>query len=300
VIHNRFAGGARRKQEAFERAMSLLTVAGWELELVATAAEGHASDIAREAVSAKSEVVVAAGGDGTVNEVIQGLAHTSVALGVLPIGTVNVWSREAGFSSDVVEAARQLSFGRRVLLDLGKAGSRYFLLMAGIGFDAEVTATLGNGSRRKQQLRILPYVLRTVQVLPKYRGARIEIELDGRRERHDALMVLASNTRLYAGLGKPSPSAVANDGMLDVRVFRGRGPAQSVRHIARFLLQSRSGDSETIRARRITVNASPPLAVQVDGDSIGNTPIEISVQPQALNAIVPADHHTTLIGPAND
>ena len=298
VIHNPAAGAALRKRRGFERAMNLLREAGWVVDVRLTETAGHAERIAREAVDGGADIVVAAGGDGTVNEVIQALAHTPVALGVLPIGTVNVWSKEAGFSNEVVAAADQLRTGHAVTLDLGKAADRYFLLMAGIGLDAEVTASLRGAARRKQKLRILPYVLRTAQVIPRYRGASIEIELDGRTSSHDALMVLASNTRLYAGLGAPNPGAVANDGMLDIRVFRGRGPAQSIRHVVRFLLQANGDFKDTIRARQVTVRADPPLAVQVDGEHIGSTPIEISVQPAALRAVVPSDHDESLIPPA--
>lgn len=302
VVHNRAAGGAGRKRLQLEEALSLLEGAGWELDVRLTASKGHATQLAAEAVSASADVVVAAGGDGTVNEVLQALVHSETALAVFPIGTVNVWAREAGFSTDVVRAAAELTQGRRVRVDAGRAGARYFLLMAGVGLDAEVTASLGSMSRRKQRLGVLPYLWRTAQVVPRYRGAMFEIEFDDQTTRQNALMVLASNTRLYAGLGRPAPAAVANDGMLDVTVFAGRGPAQTVRHIARFLWQSKSPrfKGDVTRVRRLAIRSDPPSPVQIDGEPAGTTPIEITVEPRSVVAIVPSQYDTSLIDPSHD
>lgn len=299
VVHNRVAGHAISREREFLRALAILEEAEWTVEVRVTSGEGHASDIAREAAASGAEVVIAAGGDGTINEVIQGLAHTGSSLGALPLGTVNVWSREAGYSSRVGDAARQLVSGRRVTLDLGRVGDRFFLLMVSVGLDAEVTGALGGARDHKQRLGILPYIVRTAQLIPRYRGAAIEIGLDGRQWRHDALMVLVSNTRLYGGVARPIPRAVANDGMLDVRVFAGSRPVHTVQHLLAILMSRldsrRSG--EFARARRVSIAADPPLAVQVDGDPIGMTPIEIVVEHHALDVVVPATYDRSLISP---
>jgi diacylglycerol kinase (ATP) len=297
IIYNPAAGRAIRKQQQFSQAVATFAAAGWHTRVAATGGEGEAIDLARAAVDSGADVVVAAGGDGTVNEVVQALAHKPVRLGVLPLGTVNVWAREAGFSTRIDQAARDLVTGRNVALDLGRVGDRFFLLMAGVGLDAEVTAALGTAKMQKQKLGIVPYLMRIATVVPRYRGASIEIEMDGRIDRHDALMVLVANTRLYAGVRRPIRNAVANDGMLDIRIFHGRGPAHSIRHLIRFLLE-RQGSADAgdlLRAQSIVVRATPPLAVQVDGDPIGTTPVEISVERHALRAIVPAGYDKTLI-----
>ena len=302
VIRNPTAGRSRSRERHFNQAMKVITEHGWTIEIVNTEYEGHASLLAAAAVESGKNVVIAAGGDGTVNEVIQGIAHTKTALGVLPLGTVNVWSREAGYKKDPAAAAEQLVAGHRVTLDLGRVGSRLFLLMAGVGLDAEITAAIGTANARKQKLGVLPYILRAVAVVPRYRGASMEIEMDGRTDTHDALMVLVSNTRLYGGVSRPTPNAIANDGMLDVRVFRGNTPTHSVRHIARFLLERRgpTDTGEIVRVRKIIVNATPPLAVQVDGDPVGTTPVEIVVDRHALHAIVPTNYDTSLISPHHE
>ena len=302
IIRNPVAGHAASRERQLDQSMDILRTHGWAVEIESTLHEGHGTELAVGAVSDGADIVVAAGGDGTINEVIQGLAHKKTALGVLPLGTVNVWSREAGYSSNVATAAKQLVAGRKVRLDLGRIGDRFFLLMAGVGLDAEVAGALGTARMRKQKLGVLPYLVRAAQVVPRYRGASVDIELDGESNTHDALMVLVSNTRLYGGVSRPIPGAVANDGMLDVRVFHGRTASHSVKHIARFLFE-RGGPADggdVIRARKIVVNASPPLAVQVDGDPIGITPVEIAVERHALNAIVPETYNTSLISPDHE
>lgn len=287
VIHNRTAGHAVKREREFLHALAILAEAGWSIQVKPTDSQGHAAALARDAAQSGADVVVAAGGDGTVNEVVQGLAHTKAALACLPLGTVNVWSREVGFSTSITDAAKQLTVGRTVRVDLGKVDDRFFLLMAGVGVDAEVTAVLGEAAARKQRFGVIPYVLRAAQVLPQYTGASIQIEVNGQSAAHDALMVLIANTRLYGGIARPTPEAVANDGMLDVRVFHGRRPVDTLRQLVPFLLsRGRSRPADIIRTNHLRVDADPPLAVQVDGDPMGTTPIEIEVAHRALRAIV--------------
>ena len=131
-----------------------LTEHGLPSELRLTRGPGHATELAREATGAGLEMVVAAGGDGTVNDVIQALAGHTTALGVLPVGTVNVWAREMGISLTATEARETLLHGVRRRVDLGRAGQRYFLMMAGIGFDAEVARRVERGPLKRIGLKL--------------------------------------------------------------------------------------------------------------------------------------------------
>lgn len=295
IIHNPAAGQVKRRERQFQKALLVLRDAGWDVEIQNTSAEGHASDLAYAAAQRGADIVVAAGGDGTINEVIQGLAQTAAALGCLPLGTVNVWAREAGYSSHIERAAREMVAGKRVSLDLGRINDRFFLLMAGIGLDGLVTATLGDGHRKKQRLGILPYVTRFVRVVPRFRGSRVVIEIDGDRQQHHALMVLVANTRLYGGVARPTPHALADDGFLDVRVFAGKRAIHILRHLIPFFLGRSKKGTKVVRAQKITLDADPPLPVQIDGDSYGTTPVTISLEHHALQAIVPQAYATSPI-----
>jgi YegS/Rv2252/BmrU family lipid kinase len=293
MIHNPTAGRVKRRERHFQGALEILKAAGWKVDVRTTSSEGHASELAHEAALGGADIVVAAGGDGTINEVVQGLALTGAALGCLPLGTVNVWAREAGFSSDIERAARELVGGKRVALDLGRINDRFFLLMAGIGLDGLVTATLGDGKHRKQQLGVLPYVTRLLRVIPGFKGSEVDLQIDGISRHFNALMVLVANTRLYGGVARPTPHALADDGYLDVRVFTGKRPVHVIGHLIPFLLGSSKRSSAVVRAERVTIYANPPLHIQIDGDPYGSTPATITVEHHALQAIVPKSYVTS-------
>src|SRR5215472_5670124 len=138
IIANLHSGGGHNSQDDLQQLVQSkkqLQQGGWRVEICHTDRPGSASRLAAQAVAAGVDVVISAGGDGTLNEVIQGLAGTDVALGVLPMGTINVWAREVGIPLNLHKAAKVLLDGERRRIDLGITNGRYFLLFAGIGAD---------------------------------------------------------------------------------------------------------------------------------------------------------------------
>src|SRR5438552_13501911 len=138
IIANPASGSYPFHERQVTESLAYLRRAGWSIELRLTGGAGEACQLAREAVARKVDVVIAAGGDGTINEIIQELAGSETALGVLPSGTVNVWAREVGIPLDNNGARDVLLHGQIKRVDLGNASERYFLLMVGIGLDGEV------------------------------------------------------------------------------------------------------------------------------------------------------------------
>ena len=132
------SGGLPHHAHHLHETLTFLRAHGWRADLWYTHAAGEGEQLARKAVELKANLVIAAGGDGTINEIIQGLAGSETALGVLPNGTVNVWARELGIPLDGAGARDLLVHGRTRSVDLGCVNGRYFLLMVGIGFDGEV------------------------------------------------------------------------------------------------------------------------------------------------------------------
>jgi YegS/Rv2252/BmrU family lipid kinase len=252
--------------------------------------------MAREAAR-RSELVVVAGGDGTLNEAAQALAGTDTALGYLPYGTVNIWARELGIPLTAEGAARALVDGRLESVDLGMANDRYFLLMAGIGFDGEVVRRTERIQHHKHQFGALPYVAASLSTVLFYRGTDVELRYDGLIRRVQALMLVAGNTRLYGGYFRFTPHAVANDGWLDLCIVKGKGPLALVRQGLPFLLfrSVAHSDVELLRVREISVQTDVPAPYQVDGELAGTTPIQFSVAPRALKVIVPKDFASPLI-----
>lgn len=270
---------------------SALNDAGLSAEVCLTEKPGHARQLAREAVRAGIDMVVAAGGDGTINEVIQELAGHPTALGVLPLGTVNVWARETGIPLSLPDAARVLLYGDRRRVDLGRAGNRYFLMMAGIGFDAEVARRVEQSLLKRMGLKLLDY-LTTVGVLGfTHKPERVRIRRDGKTRDYSALMLIVGNTRLYGGALTFTRHAVADDGLLDIAVVGGGGLFYRLGILRNaFLRRPRGGPRiRYSRARNVRIEASERLPVQVDGELIGTLPMSFSVSPLSLTVIVPPD-----------
>lgn len=289
--------GRNNGDDSLDPAIRVLTSAGWSIEVKYTQGRGDATRFAREASESGRDAVLVAGGDGTINEAIQALAQTETPFGYLPYGTVNVWAREVGIPRDMAAAAQVIVDGRIERLDLGVAGDRYFLLMAGLGFDGEVMRRVRTLEHHKQRFGVLPYVAAGLSIAPLYRGADVELRYDGVIRRVQALLVVLGNTRHYGGRFRMTPNAVANDGWLDLCIVKGRGPVALVRQSLPLLLSGSVAysDVELLRIKALTVRGEEPLPVQLDGELDGTTPVDFRVAPRALRAIVPRDFTSNLI-----
>ena len=228
VIVNPVAGklGPRRKLDAaIQSACAEFDLA---LETVVTEAPGEATELAARAEAAGSEIIIACGGDGTLNEVINGVRSTDVTVGQIPCGTVNIWAKEAGIPRQAGDALRAQLTGPSLLLDTGRVGGRRFLLMASYGLDAAAVAAVPGGLKRR--LGSLAYVVAGMRVGLRYSGFRVTLELNGdTAETVDATMMVFGNTRLYGGVARITREASAVDGLLDCVIFRGHGPWATLR-----------------------------------------------------------------------
>jgi YegS/Rv2252/BmrU family lipid kinase len=250
---------------------------------------GHALELTRAAVAAGHEMVIAAGGDGTLNDAIQGLAGSTTALGVLPMGTVNVWAREIGIPLGATEAREVLLHGARRRVDLGRAGARYFLMMAGVGFDAEVVKRVERNWLKRFGLKLLDYIATAGSLGLTQQPAKLTLRIAGQRRKMSALMIVIGNTRLYGGAMQFTRRAVADDGLLDVVVIGGGGWARRAGVFLRAFLRrpSLGPDVRYERVRSVRLESTPPLPIQVDGDIIGSLPMTFTIAPDALWVIVP-------------
>jgi diacylglycerol kinase (ATP) len=293
IIANPLSGGGHHRH-ALEQAADILRSQGWQVALRFTDAPGAARRLAQEAVLAQDDIVIAAGGDGTVNETIQALASTRTALGVLPLGTVNVWAREIGLPLGAREAALALLNGQRRRIDLGVANGRYFLLMAGVGFDAEVARAIERHPLKRWGL--LAYSLVTLQLSINYRGTRVRLLLDGRQRRTRVLMVIVGNTQLYAGAFHFTAQALCDDGLLDVCIVRGQDYFSRLRVLFNALRRRPRLGSRVIyeRCKELRIDGGQRLPIQVDGEPTGAIPLECHIAPAALHVIVPTTAPTRL------
>ena len=263
--------------------------------MVTTQRGGQATEIARDAASRGVDVVAVHGGDGTINEVINGIAGGTAALGVLPGGTANVWAKETGIVKDPVRAMQQLVQGRCQRVDLGVANGRYFLLMAGVGLDALIVERTAPALKRRTGAAA--YVLAGIVTALRTRPWTADMRIDGVESRDVPLYwMLAGNTRSYGGLTDIMYRARADDGLLDVGVMHRGGPLRLLDATARvfFNRHDRTKNVDYLTARVAEV-LTPGIPVQIDGERAGETPIRFEIAPLALTAIVPRELRTPLL-----
>jgi YegS/Rv2252/BmrU family lipid kinase len=259
---------------------------GWEVDVTPTVAPGHGTELAREAVKHGVEVVFACGGDGTINEVVNGLAGTQTALAVLRGGMGNVFAKEIGVPRAHDAAIRVLVDGERRRFDLGWAGKRHFLLMAGIGFDAAVVRRVP--AAHKRLLGSASYGLHAAIELAHYQPKPASLTLDGEAWQGDLFWALLGNTRSYGGIINVTAQARVDDGLLDAYIFAGRG-VRWLTDTAQKLVRGRQDKAEGVIFRRLREASveTPGLAVQADGEYFGQTPMTFGVTPAALDVLLP-------------
>jgi diacylglycerol kinase (ATP) len=277
-------------------ALAVLRERGWQLDVQATQRPGDLQRLAAQARDQQQQVVLVVGGDGSLNEAANALAWSDVALGVLPSGTGNVWARQIGvpvplplYAQQLSDAARSMAAGVIRPIDLGRANGRYFVLWAGIGLDAHVTAQIEPRPPWVKRFGIAGYTWRAFWIVTKYRGTRMTITIDRREIKCRALMVLISNAQLYGGIVKAAPDAQLDDGWLDISIFKGGSFREALRHMLVVLLRRTAQDADVIslRGQRFRIWAKHPCCAHVDAEPIGQTPITIEVAPRALRVIVP-------------
>jgi diacylglycerol kinase (ATP) len=295
VIANPTAGSYQQEKQQIADAITYLQNHGWDVTLKLTENQGDGGKFAREAVQQGLDVVVAVGGDGTINEVIQELAGSQTALGVLPSGTVNVWARETGIPLNDLPTAREvLVNGQMRSIDLGRVNNRYFMLMSTIGFDAEVTHKVEH--KLAKRLGVLGYIMLGTWLGIGYPNFQVTLEIGQHVRRFQVLQVVIGNTQLYAGTIKFTWRAKLDDGLLDVCVVHSTTPLQRIRIVLDFLLR-RPQRQRWVRyetAELVKIHTRRSVAIQVDGDPVGYTtkggePTTFIVAHNALKVIVPKE-----------
>ena len=288
VIYNPAAG--RRRAALLWRVLDVLATNGVRLDLTRTASAGHAVALAREAAASGAEIVVAAGGDGTIAEVARGLQGTDAALGIIPLGTANVLANELGLSFAPRDCAAALAFGRtRPLwpgLATGAHGTRLFVQMLGVGFDASVVHHLS--LRLKRIAGKGAYVAQSLREMARYDFPAVTVRLDGVAAQ--AASVVVTKGRLYAGRYVLAPAACPAEPGFQVALFGCApplgGPLGAALYGAALPLNllPRAPGLRLVRAREIEVSAALPA--QTDGDPAGQAPLCIADAPTPLRVVV--------------
>jgi YegS/Rv2252/BmrU family lipid kinase len=309
VIYNPVAG-QRDVHPQIHRVVTLLRQRGWEAKALETHKAGDAKEYAQQAVEEECQLVFSAGGDGTLNEVVNGVVDSNVVVGVLPIGTGNVWAKEIGLPVSNPLHTVSLENDAQVLLDglvhridTARANNRYFLLWAGVGLDAEIVNEVETQYEMKRRWGALPFVMAGATLAVDYPGTQTTLMIDNTTYNpKKVVLVLISNIQSYGGgLVRPASHAAVDDGYLDVYIFQYEGPLSSLYHAFGMLTQQHKTDPQVSyhRARYLRVDTSQPMPIHLDGGPAGETPLEIIVNPKSLNVLVPSDIRKGLFASPN-
>jgi YegS/Rv2252/BmrU family lipid kinase len=278
IIINPAARGARARLDRLQRLTHGAIIRQTE-------GPGDAEAHAERAVEQGYDTVVAAGGDGTINEVVNGLGAAPVALGILPMGTVNVFAMELGIPFDLQAAWKVIRERKVRAIDVASANDHLFVQMAGVGLDAAIVQRVNRGTKR--MLGPLSYLLTATQVaIEKPPRLRVLVE---DKVVAEGSFVLVGNGRYYAGPFALFNEADLHDGLLDVCVFPSTNYLALMRYFrgALFGEISRFSDVHYFKARRLVVEANREVPVEADGEFIGHAPVNFSVKHRRLRVLVP-------------
>jgi YegS/Rv2252/BmrU family lipid kinase len=263
-----------------------LKALGLEIETSVTAYGGHGTEIARECAEQGYDLVIACGGDGTINEVINGLAESDTALAVIPLGTANVFAIEMGSPVKLEDICQMIAAGETRKIDLGLANDRYFACMLGVGYDAHILKMAD--SELKGRWGAMAYAIAGTRNLLKYRFRKIRYQLDDEEKIRKGRYLFVCNGKFYGGGMELAPDADPSDGLLDVCVLKKKGLINFIRYlygIWRGKVKHAPG-VKSFRCRKVSILKKGKHPVHVDAEYLGKTPVKIEVRPLALKVCV--------------
>jgi len=254
--------------------------------IFATSRAGEAEALARYAAQEGFEKIVAAGGDGTVNEVVNGLAGSEAALGLLPIGTMNVFATELGLPAHDLALCWDIIQGEYTrLVDLPSANGKFFVQLAGVGLDAQVVKE--TSLTLKRSFGPLSYLISAAQIAAR-EPPRLFLESE-ESPVEEGSFVLVGNGRLYGGPFPFFKHAAIDDGLFDVIAFKQLGYLEIIKYLQRVVFSSaiRVPEVEYFQTRRLRVTSDREVPVELDGELVGNCPVEFQVQERTLRVLAP-------------
>ncbi len=250
--------------------------------------KGEATLIAKESAS-NYDIIVAVGGDGTVNEVLNGLIGTDVILGIIPVGTGNGIAREFGLPLKVKKACKVISDGHTRWIDIGKAGCRYFMGCAGTGFDALIAKFAGEVRGPFRGIWI--YFFAGLMVFNRYNPKLVKIKIDSELSLEmKPLIIAVANTKRYGGRALITPMAEPDDGLFDICVINFMNMFSLVRHLPKLFKGTHTSlpQVKIYKGKSVLIQANEPIPFHIDGETLDNCcSIQVNLLPKAIKLLVP-------------
>ncbi|MCB1107267.1 MAG: diacylglycerol kinase family lipid kinase [Chlamydiia bacterium] len=259
----------------------------FEYEILYTAYPKHATELAKGAIERGSEIIVAVGGDGSVNEVAQGMIGSNASLAIVPTGSGNGFARHFDIPKDPSKAIRMINDLHSQWIDTVRINDEAYLGVAGIGFDANVSAAFANLNIRGPA----SYLLVVLQELPQYKPQYYDLVIDGKAFRKKAFLICFANSKQYGNNAFIAPNAKIDDGFLDVIIWK-EFPPHAAPKLVHDLFTKHLDDSkytETFRCQEVILK-SPLQTVHIDGEPLHfNDDVYIRVLPSSLKIITPGN-----------
>jgi diacylglycerol kinase (ATP) len=288
IIINPISGGVRpgEARARAELASAIVDRHGDPAEVFVTERAGHARDLTRAAVARGSRLVMAWGGDGTINEVASALAFGEVPLGIVPAGSGNGLARQLGVKRQPADAIRLAIAAEPRRIDLGELGGRLFVNAAGVGFDAHVASRF---NERRGRRGLMTYALITARALRTYEPPEYAITTSEGSVRVRAVIVTAANSAEFGNGACIAPGARVDDGLLDLVVIAERSRLQTLMGLPRLFngTVNQVPGCSIRRVTRATIESDRPMTFHVDGEPVtGGTTLLLRIHPAALNVCV--------------
>ena len=283
IIINPISGGAspRAARARAQLALAVVDAHGDPVEVLLTEAVGHARELAKSAVRRGARLVLAWGGDGTINEVASALAFDEVPLGIVPAGSGNGLARELGVHPRAERAIADALQAVPRPMDLGEIDGHLFANMAGIGFDAHIASRFATATRRG----FVGYAGITARALTSYVPQHYRVTTGGVETTHRAVLVTIANSAQFGNNARIAPGARVDDGELDLVVFEERSRIATLCQMPRLFngTVARVPGCTIRRIREVTIEAEQPMAYHVDGEPVaGGTKLRARIHPGAL------------------
>lgn len=288
IIYNPTAG-----REAFKKEIAIvleqLEIAGYESSAHATTCEGDATEAARAAVERNFDLIVAVGGDGTLNEVINGVASEEhrPKIGIIPAGTTNDFARALDIPRNTKDAVNVIIDNHSMHIDIGKVNDQHFVNIAGGGKLTELTYEVP--SKLKTMLGQLAYYIKGIEMLPFLRPIHTTIEYDGTIIDEEIMLFLIANTNSVGGFEKLAPQAKLDDGYFDLLILKKSNIAEFIRVATSALRGTHIEDKNIIytQAKHIKVIPDDKMQLNIDGEFGGMLPGEFVNIKQHIEFLVP-------------
>ncbi|GAA3412623.1 diacylglycerol kinase [Paenibacillus hodogayensis] len=287
LIYNPTSGREEMKRRLPE-ILQRLEYGGLETSTHATIGEGDAAVAAADAIDRGFDVIIAAGGDGTLYEVINGMAEKErrPPLGILPVGTTNDFARALGIPKHWEFAVDLILQQHTRKIDVGKVNQRYFINIAGGGSMTELTYEVP--SKLKTMLGQLAYYMKGLEKLPRLRPTELSFVSKEKHVHEEVMMFLICNSNSVGGFERLAPDASLSDGLLDVFILRKCNLAEFIRIVSSALRGEHMNDPHVIHFKTQSIQVTSPDYVQLnlDGEFGGTLPCTISVLPDHLHIFV--------------